>query len=369
MRFNILREAFLKPLKAVSGVVERKHMQSLPILLNVLIRVQENRFYLTTTDQEVELIAGGTLDEPSVSGMVTVPIRKLMDIGRTLPEGSELSIIEEQDRIIIRSGRSRFTLSTLPASDFPVLDEQIGQCHLSIPRKELRSLIEKTCFAMAEQDVRYYLNGMLLEVKKGELCAVAADGHRLALGRISAPLKNSENLRVIIPRKGVLELQRILDSEDEMVNLSIGTNHIRAMSESITLTSKLLEGRFPDYDRIIPTQGDKVVIGRRENLKEAFHRASALFSDKFRGVRLRLTEGCLKILATNTEQDEVEEDVEVDYGGGELEIAFNVKYLIDLLNVIQTETVQFTFSDSNSSARVEGVGEETGTYVIMPMRI
>jgi DNA polymerase III subunit beta len=369
MRFTIQREAFLKPLKAVAGVVERRNAHALPIISHVLIVVQENHFTLTTTDQEVELIANGELEQCIEKGAITVPFRKLMDLCRALPEGVLLSIAKEEDRVIIRAGKSRFALSSLPADQFPSLDSNIGEHTFLIAKKTLRHLIDNTSFAMADQDVRYYLNGLLVEIKAAILYCAASDGHRLAVS--SAPLSSSENktLRIIVPRKGVLELQRILDEGEEQISLIIGANHLRAITDTVTLTTKLLEGKFPDYERIIPLGGSKEVLGIREILKEAFLRAATLFSDKFRGVRLQLAPGRLKILATNAEQDEVEEDLEVEYQGEELEIGFNAKYLIDLLSVIQTEVVRFTFSDANNSARVEGVGEESGIYVIMPMRI
>jgi DNA polymerase-3 subunit beta len=370
MRFSVQREAFLKPLRSVAGVVERRHLHNLPILSHVLIAVDGDHFSLTTTDQEVELIAGGMLEKSAEPFQVTVPFRKLMDICRALPEDGLIEFTEEGDRVIIRSGRSRFALSTLPAADFPSLNENIGDVNFSLPTKALSDLLDSTCFAMADQDVRYYLNGMLIEVKEGRLFSVAADGHRLALNTVAVSGFEDKSLRIIVPRKGVLELQRILGEGDDEISLIIGSNHLRAVTGTVTLTTKLLEGRFPEYDRIIPKNGDKIVEGNRNEMKEAFHRAGALFSDKFRGVKLRLASGCLKILATNTEQDEVEEDIEVDYLGDDLEIGFNVKYLIDFLNVIQEDRVRFTFLDANSSAKVEGIGgKESSVYIIMPMRI
>lgn len=417
MRFTIQREVFLKPLRAVAGVVERK-LPTSPILSNVLIKVwNKSQFSLTTTDQEVELVAKGIIQnrDEDISGgtdaiedgAITVPARKLMDVCRALPEGATLSIIEEQDRIILRSGRSRFTLSILPAEEFPSLEETVTGVSFSVSKRALLTLIEQIGFAMAEQDVRYYLNGMLLEIKAGQILGVAADGHRLAFGKMdfnnvdnishnigsketTSSKENSspkditshkesssskeitnpkETTRVIIPRKGVLELQRILEDSDEMIEIILSHNHIRVVTSDVQLTSKLLEGRFPDYERLISVSGDKTIVGDREVFKESFQRAAALFSDRFRGVRLRLAGNCLKILANNSEQDEVEEDIEVDYKDVELEIGFNIKYLIDFLTVIQTQFVKFTFSDSNSSARVEGVEGESGIYIIMPMRI
>lgn len=371
MRFCINREVLLGALRAVAGVVERRNSQGSPILSHILIQIFEDKISLTTTDQEVELIAIAPLLEQTSPFQIAVSFRKLMDLCRAMPENENIIFTKdpEANKVTIRANKSRFTLSTLPAEEFPNLNLPACEFQFEVAKKTLRKLIDSVSFAMAEQDVRYYLNGMLLEVKQGELYAVAADGHRLALNSTPLTMSNNKTLRIIVPRKGILELQRILDDEDYPITLIIGANHLRVQTSDVTLTTKLLEGRFPEYDRIIPMSGDKVVMGHREHFKEAFVRASALFSDKFRGIRLQLAPSRLKILATNTEQDEAEEDLEVNYQGSELEIGFNVKYLIDFLNVIQTEVVRFTFSDANSSARVEGVGAESGIYIIMPMRI
>lgn len=370
MRFTIYREDFLKPLRAVAGVVERKHTQTSPILLNVLIKVHDNEFFLATTDQEVEIVARGQLPEPAVeNGAVTVSVRKLLDICKTLPSDEKLLFLEEQNRVTLRVGRSRFTLSTLPASEFPNLSENIGNVEFSIKKKDLKLLMEQTCFAMADQDVRYYLNGMLLELKDNQVYGVAADGHRLAFNKVALKTATREQVRVIVPRKGILELQRIVDESEEEVRIIIGSNHIRAITSDIQLTSKLLEGRFPDYERIVSAAGSKTLVGPRTTLKESFQRAATLFNDRFKGIHLQLSPGFLKVLATNPEQDEVEESVEVNYTGEELEIGFNVRYLIDFLNVIDTDEIKFTLSDANSSARIEGIGAKNGIYIIMPMKI
>jgi len=372
MRFSIQRETFLKQLRAVAGVVERRHNPISPILSHLLIQVENGQVTLTTTDQEVELIASVAVNELS-AGTVTVPFRKLIDICRVLPETTPIEFVEESARVTLRAGRSRFTLLTLPVQDFPNLNSTntaaLETFSFSISKRSLHELINCTSFAMAEQDVRYYLNAMLLEIKDQTLYAVATDGHRLALNRLEISAADGLALRIIVPRKGILELQRILDEGEGEIALTVGKNHLRVQTDSITLTTKLLEGRFPDYERIIPKGGNRVVVGKREELKEAFHRASALFSDRFRGIRLHIREGCLKVLARNAEQDEVEEDIEVDYQGAPLEVGFNVKYLIDFLNIIQTEAVRLTFVDSNQSATLHGVGEVAGCYVIMPMKI
>ncbi len=370
MRFTILREHFLKPLRLVAGVVERKQSQIAPVLLNVLIQITETGFSLTTTDQEIALVSFGVLEEkPGEVGSVTVPVRKLMDICRALPEGAQLNFVEQGERVVIKAGRSRFTLSTLPVSDFPALEACHGDLSFSVSKSVLKGLIDQTGFAMADQDVRYYLNGMLLEVRDGKIYSVAADGHRLAFSDIVLHAETPINRKVIVPRKGVLELQRILQESEGEACVVLGNNHLRVKIDDVEMSSKLLEGKFPDYEKIVVSPGENVLTGSRELLKAAFQRAATVFTDKFKGVQLKLASGRLNILARNAEQDEVEEDLEVDYSGEPLEIGFNVKYLIDFLQVIQTEQVKLTFSDANSSARIEGVGSDNAVYVIMPMRI
>jgi DNA polymerase-3 subunit beta len=371
MRFSIQRETFLKLLRIVSGVVERRHQQN-PILSNVLLRAENGMLCITATDQEVELIGQEPLDNIQEPGAITVPFRKLSEICKALPENAELSFEVQADRALIKSGRSRFTLATLPAEQFPdvqKLNTEDSVCHFTIPKKQFRWLLARTAFAMAEQDVRYFLNGMLLEVKQDKLYSVAADGHRLAMNYLSLTETGLPAMRVIVPRKGILEIMRMVDEDDAELTLTIVASHIQAHSGGVTITSKLLDGKFPDYERVIPRDGNKVVIGSRESLKEAFHRASALFSEKFRGVRLRMSNSRLMVLASNPEHDEVEEDLEVDYQGQDIEVGFNVRYLIDFLSVVQSEFVRFTFSDSNKSTLIEEIGEGAkGAYVLMPIR-
>ncbi|HSX20565.1 MAG TPA: DNA polymerase III subunit beta [Gammaproteobacteria bacterium] len=371
MQFAILRETLLKLLRIVSGAVERRQQQN-PILSNVLLRAQNGVLYVTATDQEVELIAQEPLTTISVPGETTVQFRKLYDICKALPDASEISLELQDDRVIIKSGRSRFVLATLAASSFPDV-QKIQQtetlCSFSIAKHEFTWLVARTAFAMAEQDVRYFLNGMLLEVKQNKLYSVAADGHRLAMNYVALNEQALQSVRVIVPRKGILEIMRIVDEEIADLQFTISAGHIQVHCGGVTVTSKLLDGKFPDYERVIPRDGNKVVIGNREKLKEAFHRASALFSDKFRGVRLRMTPERLMILASNPEQDEVEEDLEVEYAGQDLEVGFNVRYLIDFLSVVQSDLVRFTFSDANKSTLIEEVGEgANGAYVLMPIR-
>ncbi|MCV6605013.1 MAG: DNA polymerase III subunit beta [Porticoccaceae bacterium] len=366
MKFTVSRESFLKPLQLVLGVVERR--QTLPILSNVLMVLDGKRLSLTGTDLEVEIVGHVDLEQAGESGEITVPARKLMDIVRSLPEGAEIKLSEKDSRAIVQSGRSRFTLSTLPASDFPNVDEGQGRLELNLAATELKYLIDSTAFAMAQQDVRYYLNGMLWEAEGSTLRAVATDGHRLAMSTRSLEADVSEKISAIIPRKGVMELSRLL-AEGNEVTMVIGNNHVRIASDEFRFTSKLVDGSYPDYERVLPRGGTKEVIGDRAGLRQAFSRAAILSNEKYRGVRLMLSNDLLKIVANNPEQEEAEEEIGVNYTGEELEIGFNVSYLLDVLNVLPGDNTRFTLSDSNSSALVADPENEDSVYVVMPMRL
>lgn len=371
MQLAILRETFLKLLRIVSGAVERRQQQN-PILSNVLLRVTDNVLYITATDQEVELIAEQKLENIMQNGEITVPFRKLNDICKALPDHSEILIDVQDDRVTIKSGRSRFVLAGLAAGKFPDVQKiarDKAACVFTVEKKQFSWLVARTAFAMAEQDVRYFLNGMLLEVKQQRLYSVAADGHRLAMNYITLNEPGLPAVRVIVPRKGILEIMRIVDEAETDLQFTLSASHIQVHSSGVTVTSKLLDGKFPDYERVIPRDGNKIIVGNRERLREAFHRASALFSEKFRGVRLKMSPERLMVLASNPEQDQVEEDLEVEYQGQEMEVGFNVRYLIDFLSVVQSELVRFTFSDANKSTLIEEVGEgANGAYVLMPIR-
>lgn len=351
MHFTISREALLKPLQLVAGVVERR--QTLPVLSNVLLVVEGQQLSLTGTDLEVELVGRVALEDAAEPGEITVPARKLMDICKSLPADALIDVRLDEQKALIKSGRSRFTLSTLPASDFPTVEEGPGSLNFSVEQGKLRRLIERSGFAMAQQDVRYYLNGMLIEVSNGMLRAVATDGHRLAMCSMQAGIEQADRHQVIVPRKGILELARLLSDQDAQVNVVLGQHHIRATTGEFTFTSKLVDGKFPDYERVLPRGGDKLVIGDRQTLREAFSRTAILSNEKYRGIRLQLESGLLKIQANNPEQEEAEEEVVVDYSGAALEIGFNVSYLLDVLGVMTADQVRMTLSDSNSSALVQ----------------
>lgn len=367
MKFSISREALLRPLTLVAGVVERR--QTLPVLSNVLLNASETELSLTGTDLEVELIGRVEPSGIEESGSVTVPARKLMDICKSLPEQSEITVTIEESRALLRAGRSRFTLSTLPAAEFPSIDEGQGETELTLPRRTLKQLIDATGFAMAQQDVRYYLNGMLFELSDQLVRTVATDGHRLAVCSRPTEVSLETPQRLILPRKGVVELSRLLDDSDEPITLMLGTSHLRARTGAYTFTSRLVDGKFPDYERVIPKGGDKQILAERGELRQVLSRTAILSNEKYRGVRLNLEAGNLRVLANNPEQEEAEENVAIDYPGSALEIGFNVGYLIDVLNVLDTDQVQITLSDPNSSALLEAPGGSDAMYVVMPMRL
>lgn len=368
MKLNIQRETLLKPLQLVIGVVERK--QTLPILSNVLLDAKDNILSITGTDLEVELIGQTTLEKPSKASRLTLPGRKLMDICRALPENAAIELYQEKERVILKSGRSRFTLTTLPAADFPNIETQEENLSFSVPQQELRYLLQRTAFAMAQQDVRYYLNGMLFELSPNNLRTVATDGHRLALNTIDATIPKSPRLQIIVPRKGVTELMRLLDDSEDNVTITVSNNHIRVATDFSTFTSKLIDGRFPDYERVIPKGGDKIVLIDRDTLKSALNRTAILCNEKFRGVRFELKQDLLRILANNPEQEAAEDELNIEYLSENMDIGFNVNYLLDILNVLKPGQVKLTFSDSNSSMLVEEPDSNgESVFVVMPMRL
>ncbi|WP_277810370.1 DNA polymerase III subunit beta [Chromohalobacter canadensis] len=367
MRFTITREDLLRPLSLVAGVVERR--QTLPVLSNVLLEVRDTQLALTGTDLEVELIgrtAPHHVDEP---GSATVPARKLMDICKSLPERTDITFTLEEGRAVLRAGRSRFTLSTLPVAEFPNIEGSQSDTTLTLTRGTLKHLIDATSFAMAQQDVRYYLNGMLLEFGHHLVRTVATDGHRLAVCARSAEVEVEPSQKLIVPRKGILELARLLDGSDEPVELTIGGTHLRAQTGDFTFTSKLVDGKFPDYERVVPRGGDKVIIAERGELRQVLSRTAILSNEKYRGVRLNLEEHNLRVTANNPEQEEAEENVAIEYEGDTLEVGFNVGYLVDVLGVLDADRVQMTLSDPNSSALLEEPGGGDAMYVVMPMRL
>ncbi|MBD3610125.1 MAG: DNA polymerase III subunit beta [Gammaproteobacteria bacterium] len=366
MKFNIGRETLLKPLQMVNGVVEKR--QTMPILSNILLSATPESLTMTGTDLEVEMITRTHLDNAD-AGEVTLPARKFSDICRALPDDAIIEVEVNGDRAIIRSGKSRFTLSTLPVVEFPNVEEINNPFTFTIAQSHMKGLIDKTSFAMAQQDVRYYLNGMLLEMADHTIRAVATDGHRLSLSEVGTEHNPEEMIQVIVPRKAVMELSRLLEDSDELVEIQVGTNHIKFSLNDVTFTSKLIDGKFPDYERVFPKNSDKQVVANRLILSQALARTSILSNEKYRGIRLQLSPGILHTMAHNPEQEEAEEEVEVNYQGVELEVGFNANYMLDALNAVATEDVKVWLSDPNSSCLIHGLDDEQSKYVIMPMRL
>ena len=365
MKLSAARDVLLKPLQAVIGVVERR--QTMPILSNVLLVAKGGELAVTATDLEVELVAQTDV-AVAAGGEITVSGRKLLDICRALPEGSDIDISVSGEKLIVRSGRSKFSLATLPAAEFPsVEDIKAGQT-IEVKQETLGRLIEKTHFSMAQQDVRYYLNGMLLETGGKFLRAVATDGHRLALSEAELDGAALDEQQVIMPRKGVLELQRLMTGEGS-VNIELGPNHVRIQLDGIRFTSKLIDGRFPEYDRVIPKESSNELTADRGSFKAALQRTAILSNEKYRGIRLIIRDSGVVMQAHNPEQEEAEEELEVQYSGEDIEIGFNVNYLLDALGAVDGDDVTLSVLDGNSSCLIRQPGKEDCKFVVMPMRL
>ncbi|MFK5914641.1 MAG: DNA polymerase III subunit beta [Woeseiaceae bacterium] len=366
MKISISRDAILNPLQMVNNVVERR--QTLPILSNVLLSVKNNVLSLTGTDLEVEIINTCEI-ENTEDVETTLPARKLFDICKALPEGAQIEINIENERATLKSGRSRFTLSTLSATEFPSIDALISPYEFTISQKIFKKLIDQTQFCMAQQDVRYYLNGLMLELSNNKIIAVATDGHRLAYCESIIDLDFNETRQVILPRKAISEISRLLEDTDEPVKVSLSENHIRIAVSDIIFTSKLIDGKFPDYQQVIPQKSDNEVTSPRTHLYQAFNRTSVLSNEKYRGMRLQFSTNQLMATVHNPEQDEAEEVIVVDYDGDEFEIGFNVSYLLDALSAIKSEEVVMQLTDSNHSCLLFGLDDVNSKYVVMPMRL
>ena len=366
MRFSVQREVLLKPLAQVVNVVERR--QTLPVLANLLVRVRDGQLSLTGTDLEVEMVARTAVDDAE-DGEITIPARKLFEIVRALPDGSKVAVSQAGDKVTVQAGRSRFSLASLPANDFPSIDEVESTERVSVPEAVLKELIERTAFAMAQQDVRYYLNGLLFDLRDATLRCVATDGHRLALCEASLDGPGGNKRQIIVPRKGVQELQRLLEGGERTLELEIGKGHLRVKRDDVTFTSKLIDGKFPDYEAVIPIGADKDVRVDREALRASLQRASILSNEKYRGVRVEVAPDLLKISAHNPEQEEAQEEVEATTVVDALAIGFNVSYLLDALSALREEFVVLQLRDANSSALVRGADSQHARHVVMPLRL
>lgn len=367
MKIKAMREDLLRPLQGVTGVVERR--QTLPILGNVRIEARDDgQVELTTTDLEVEMRArvesGG--QEP---GATTVPARKLLDICRALPEGTEITLALDQGRMKVTAASSRFALATLAAEEFPEVGGIEDGAKFLVKQVTLANLLKRTAFAIAQQDVRYYLTGLFFEVAESRLRAVATDGHRLALCDAEETPEPVTPQSAIVPRKAVLELERLLGDGDSTVSVTLSARNACFDLGRLVLTTKLIEGQFPEYERVLPKKSPFRLIADREPLREALTRVSILANEKFRGVRLETGDGGLRLVAHNPENEEAEETISAQYQGEPLVIAFNAGYLQDALGALDGETVEFAFADANSSTLLSSPGHAHSRYVIMPMRL
>lgn len=366
MKISLSRDTILKPLQHVTGVVERK--QNSPILSNLLVKINNNNLSLTGTDLEVEMIINTKIESNEI-GETTLPAKKFLDICRTLPEGAIINLTLDANKAIIRSGKSRFTLSTLEANEFPQSEVLNSSQELSLKQSTFKKLIDQVQFSMAQQDVRYYLNGLMLEIGPQHIVTVATDGHRLAFSKEELETGIPEVRQIIIPRKGVNELSKLLEDSDEIVKVQLGDNLIKITLGDITFTSKLIDGKFPDYNQVLPSGNDAILECARDTLKQAFSRTSVLSNEKYRGMRLTLSNNLLNATINNPDQEEAEEEIEVSYSGDEFEIGFNVAYFLDVLNTIKDENVVVKFKDANSSCMIQAKTDDSARYVIMPMRL
>ena len=364
---QVERDALLKPLQAVTGIVEKRH--TLPILSNVLLERKDDELRLVATDLEIQVSTRCQAGKGATDHTLTVSARKLQDILRSLPDGTDVTLDAQNNRLQVKAGKSRFNLQTLPAADFPLLsDAGAPLAKVTLEQKALRELLLLVQFSMAQQDIRYYLNGMLLVLDGTEMRVVATDGHRLAYAS-GTVAKQDEKREVILPRKAVLELARLLTEGDEQVDIELYASQVKFRFGAIELTTKIIDGKFPDYTRVIPVNYQKHIALNRMQLLQSLQRAAILSNEKFRGVRWMLTGNSLRISCTNNEQEEAQEELEIDYSGDALDVGFNITYLLDVLNNVGSEGIDCAFGDANSSMLITLPDRSDYRYVVMPMRI
>ncbi len=366
MKISVPRDLLLKPLQQTVGAIERR--QTLPVLAHFLLSARNGKLSITATDLEIELFAWMDVDVEQ-DGDITVPARKLVDICRSLPDGANIELDSSGDKVFLKSAKSRFTLSTLPVSEFPTLDDIGVSQHFEVQQSQLKKIIDKTSFSMAQQDVRYYLNGLLFEVTSELLRCVATDGHRLSMSTVQCATGIDDIAQVIVPRKGVMELSRLLESTDQTAEFQLSANHIRVSLPEVRFTSKLIDGKFPDYDRVLPDGNDKTMIADRELLHQSLSRAAILSNEKYKGVRLILAKDTLSIKTHNPDHEEAEDELPVEFANEDMEVGFNVVYLLDILNILEGAKVKIRLKDSNSSCLATEIDSDACKYVVMPMRL
>ncbi len=366
MILNINKDDLLEPLQKVFGVIERR--QTLPVLSNVYLNLSNGSLRLTGTDLEVQVSS-----ETKIPGLeslkVTIPARKLLDICRSLPDDSTIKLSFKDNALLINSGKSRFTLRTLPADEYPLFDESNYLNQINIDKDVLSKSFSKTLFCMAQQDVRYYLNGLMMEIVEGVLQTVASDGHRLALAKNTIENESQSIAQVIVPRKAAQELLRLMEKHTGAVDIKFAKNSIKFILGDVQLNAKLIDGRFPDFNNVVPDESKHRFTINRQSFKSALSRVSILSNEKYKGIRLDLSSQLMTINANNPEQDEAEEEVVIDYDSDEMRMGFNSSYLMDALNAIESDDVLVSFTDTNSSCLLENPSDKSSRFVIMPMRI
>lgn len=366
MKLSLSREDLLTPLQRVIGAIEKR--QTMPVLGHVLVEQRDGVLSVTATDLEIELTDSIRATQ-SDDGETTLPARKLLDICKTLPVGAEVALSVSGNKATLKAGRSRFSLSTLSAAEFPKTNALEDPVTFQLPQRSLRNVLQRTAFSMALQDVRYYLNGLLLELNPGNLRAITTDGHRLSFSECLVGIDLNAPYQSIIPRKGVHELLRLLTDNEDDIDVAMTANHVQCSLGDLRYTSKLIDGRFPDYQRVIPTENSLVVTLDREALRQALSRVAILANEKYKGVRMRFDRNLLTVQTHNPEQEDAEDELPIDYDGVPVEIGFNVGYVLDVLQVIECDTVLIKLNDGNSSALVTAADDDTSRYVVMPMRL
>lgn len=365
MKLSIKKEKITSVLQSVVGVVEKKH--TAPILANLRMQADNNGLVVTTTDNEVELTIRAGDVEVSSGGILTTPARKFLELCRSLPDGSLIKLALQENRLLFESGSFQSHLSTLPAGDFPLVQQQDARLSFEMPAAELKNMLVKTSFAMAQQDVRYFFNGTLFDFTDKQLRLVATNGQRLATTLSETQAEGAGQF--IVPRKGINEIARIIGSADGNLSIVFSQNHISMDTGSSTIISKLIDGAFPDYKAAIPKTGDKIMTGDRQKLRDALIRASILTNEMYRNVKLHLEKGRISVFANNPMQEDAREELAVEYDGQDLEIGFNVSYLIDTLSVMEGDQTRLTFIDGSSAVLIEDPEDEKTTFVISPMVI
>lgn len=369
MNFSVNQSSFLPAVQSVIGAIERR--QTLPILSNLLIQIKDNLATITATDLEIELKNTIQLSENYENFDFTIPARKIADICKNIEYGCEIKFKINKDNVIIFADKSKFTLSILPSSDYPKIESLNPKNSFKIEQNKIKKLLNNVAFAMAQQDVRYYLNGMLFELKEGSISAVTTDGHRLALSQTEADLNIEGTKQFIIPRKTVSELQKLLHDNKEIIYIDIDDNYIKFQIGNIILTSKLIDGKFPDYNRVIPLNNEKVARINKNDLMHALLRSSIISNEKFKGARFLFNQDLLSIETQNSERENSKEELAIEYKHEDLNIGFNILYILDILNITNDEYINFELKSNDTSGvvKLEDNNKIKSVYVVMPMRI